>query len=285
MTGYLYLLPNFIGFMIFTWVPIIMCIGMSLTDYDGFGKMNFIGLNNFIKLFSDDNYLISLKNNLLFTVACVPLTIILSLAFALLVDSVGKGSGFFKTCLFFPHITSFVSVAIVWCMMFHPQSGIINTILIQIGVKHPPEWLISSKYALWAIIIVSVWKSCGYYMILMLSGLHSIPKQLYEAAQIDGASSTKRLLFITLPMLTPTLLFVIIILIINSFQVFDIINVMTEGGPGRSTNMLAYRIYLEAYKYFRFGYASAISVILFFINLFITIVLFQSQKKWVIYME
>ncbi len=262
-----------------------MCFGLSFTDYDGFNTMDFTGLRNYVELFGNDSFRIALKNNLVFAAVCVPLTLFFSLTMALLVKNITKGAGLFKTLLFFPNITSYVAVAIVWTMLFHPQSGIINRIIMAFGVNNPPQWLISSRWALPAVIIVMVWKSSGYYMILLLGGLYAIPAHLYESAKMDGAGRLRSLISITLPMLTPTILFVIITLLINSFQVFDIINIMTEGGPGRSTNMLAYRIYLEAYKYFKFGYASAMSVILFLITLIITVVLFQSQKKWVTYMQ
>lgn len=285
LTGYGFLLPNFIGFLLFTWIPIIMCFCLSLTDYDGFRKANFIGLQNFSRLWQDGYFTISLKNNLVFTGLYVPMTLLFALLLAVLVNSIVKARTFFRTALIFPHIVSYVSVAIIWAMMFHPQEGIINKILMSLGINNPPGWLVSSKWALIAIVIVMVWKSCGYYMILLFAGLQAIPQQYQEAAEIDGAGKINKFFYITLPLLSPTILFVIITLMITSFQVFDVVNVMTEGGPGRSSNVLVYRIYEEAYKYYKFGYASSISVILFMITLIITLLLLISEKKWVTYLQ
>ena len=285
LTGYLYILPNFLGFLTFIWIPIIICLGLSFTDYNGFNNMAFTGLKNYFTLFQDDYFTIAFKNNMIFTMVSVPLTIVIALAMAVLVNGLAKGSTLLKTIYFFPYVTSFVAISIIWTLMFHPTRGPVNSVLLALGVQSPPGWLISSQWALYAVIIVMVWKVSGYYMVLLLNGLQSIPAQLYESARIDGAGKVRQFFSVTLPLLAPTLFFVLIMLIINSFQTFDIVYIMTEGGPGRATNILVYRIYVEAYDNYRFGYASAISMILFFMTFAITVVLFGAQRKRVTYLH
>lgn len=281
--GYLFILPNFIGFFIFMAIPIIMGFVISLTDYNGFNQMNFVGFQNYIDMFQDEYFRVSLWNNIVYTLVTVPGTIVVSLGLALAVNRGIKGSSIFKTMFFLPNITSMVAVGIVWAMIFNPQTGPINNLLRSIGIENTPMWLSSSSTALPTIMIVSIWKQAGYYMIIFLAGLQAIPKQLYEAASIDGASGISKFFKVTLPMLSPTTFMVLILNIISSFQVFDLINIMTGGGPGRSTNVLVYRIYQEGFQNMRFGYASAMAYFLFLIVLVITLIQFRGQKKWVNY--
>lgn len=281
--GYLFILPNFIGFFIFMAIPIIMGFVISLTDYNGFNQMNFVGFKNYIDMFQDEYFRVSLWNNIVYTLVTVPGTMIVSLGLALAVNRGIKGSNIFKTMFFLPNITSMVAVGIVWAMIFNPQTGPINNLLHSIGIENTPMWLASSSTALPTIMIVSIWKQAGYYMIIFLAGLQAIPKQLYEAASIDGASGISKFFRVTLPMLSPTTFMVLILNIISSFQVFDLINIMTGGGPGRSTNVLVYRIYQEGFQNMRFGYASAMAYFLFLIVLIITLIQFRGQKKWVNY--
>lgn len=283
--GYLFILPNFIGFMIFLAVPIVIGFIYSLTSYNGFNQFNFVGLDNYINMFKDEYFLVSLKNNLIYTMLSVPATIALALMLAVILNSRVWGGSYFKTVFFFPTITSMVAVGIVWSVLFNPQQGPINNFLRSIGIIDPPLWLASTKTALLSVIIVAVWKSTGYYMVMILAGLQTIPESLYESANIDGANFFRKFWSITLPMLSPTMFLVTILSIINSFQVFDLISVMTNGGPGRATNVLVYRIYQEGFVYLRHGYASAMAYFLFFIILIITMIQFRGQKKWVSYMQ
>ena len=285
LTGYLFVLPNFTGFFLFMLLPIIMGAYISLTDYNGFQQINFVGLDNYIKMFSDDYFLTSMKNNLLYTAVTVPTTIIVSTLLAVALNTGIKGSKIFRTAFFFPHISSMVAVGIVWSLLLNPSMGPINNLLLAFGAKNPPKWLSSSDSALWAVMLVAVWKQVGYYMIMILAGLQSIPKQLYEAANIDGAGKVIRFFKITVPMLSPILFMVTILIIISSFQVFDLIMIMTKGGPGSATNVIVYRIYQEGFKYLRYGYASAMAYFLFFLILIITLIQFRGQKKWVSYMQ
>lgn len=285
LKGYLFLLPSFAGLLTFVLIPILMGFIISFTNYDGYKKLDFVGLNNYIHMFQDDYVLTSLKNNVIYTAVTVPATMIISLLLALALNMGMKGSTFFRTMIFFPTISSMVAVGIVWSLLFNPVQGPVNQLLMAVGIESPPRWLASTTWALWAIMIVAVWKQAGYYMVIFLSGLQAIPKQLYESAQIDGANSVVRFFKITLPMLSPTTFMVLSLSIIGSFQVFDLVSIMTDGGPGRATNVLVYRIYQEGFEYSKMGYASAIAYFLFLIIFVITLIQFRGQQKWVTYME
>ena len=283
LKGYLFLLPNFIGFFIFMAIPIIMGLIISFTDYNGFSQFNFIGLKNYIDMFRDEYFLVSLGNNLLYTAVTVPGIVVFALLLAVAVNTGIRCSGLFKTMFFLPNISSMVAVGIVWAMLFNPTMGPINNFLRSLGIENPPQWISASDSALWSIMLVDIWKKAGYYMVILLAGLQSIPKQLYEAASIDGAGAVKKFFKITLPMLSPTMFMVMVLCIIQSFQVFDLVNIMTQGGPGRSTNVLVFRIYQEGFQKLQFGYASAIAYFLFLIVLIVTLIQFRGQKKCVNY--
>lgn len=273
-----FILPNFIGFFVFTLIPVVFSFILAFMKWDSFSAPEFVGFANFSKMLSDQSFWISFKNTIYYTVGVVPLTLICSLGLAILLNQKIKGMSFFRTAFFFPYVTSLVAIAVVWNMLFHPTMGPINQ-LLKIFMENPPGWTSSSSWALWAVVIVSVWRGMGYYMILYLAGLQSIPKELYEAASMDGANKREQFWHITLPSLRPTTFFVTVMLIINSFKVFDLIQVMTDGGPGRSTNVLVYKIYNEAFVKFNFGYASAIALVLFVIVLGVTIIQFSWNKR------
>lgn len=284
MAGTLFLLPAFILFCIFILYPLLYGLYISFTDYGGFNlKPDFVGLDNYQRLFSDQYFIISLKNNLIYTLLFVPLTIIASLLSAVALNNILHLKKYMRMAFYFPQITSMVSIAIVWGLLLNPTSGPINFMLKAIGISNPPEWLMSSDWALIAVVIVAVWKSFGYYMIILLAGLQGIPNYLYESAELDGASKIKQFFYITLPSLSPTLFIVVVLTIIGSFQVFDLVSVMTDGGPGRSTNVLVFRIYQEAFLNYRMGYASAMSIVLFLLIMIISFIQFRLEKKWVTY--
>ncbi|MBL1225988.1 carbohydrate ABC transporter permease [Enterococcus sp. BWR-S5] len=270
-----FIAPNFIGFFLFTLIPVIFSLILAFMSWDSFSAPEFVGLKNFTKMLGDDTFWISLKNTFLYTIGVVPLTLIASLGLAILLNQKIRGMKIFRTAFFFPYVTSLVAIAVVWNMLFHPTMGPINQFLRHF-IENPPGWTSSSDWALTAIVIVSVWRGMGYYMILYLAGLQSIPKELYEAASMDGANKWKQFMNVTLPSLRSTTFFVTIMLVINCFKIFDLVQVMTAGGPGRATNVLVYNIYNEAFVKFNFGYASAIAMVLFVIVLLITVV----QFKW-----
>ncbi len=284
LIGWLFVLPSLAAFTLFMFLPIILGFWYSLTDYTGLSaEYHFVGLKNYIKLFSDRYFKVSIINNCIYAVLFSVLTMVLSLLLATLLNRLTRLRKLFRTIFFLPYISSMVSVAVIWKMIYNPAGGPLNVLLQQIGIANPPKWLADTDWALYAVIIVSVWKSCGYYMLIFLAGLQNIPDSLYESAALDGASAAQRYFKITLPMISPTIFLNMILITISSFQVFDLINVMTEGGPGMSTNVLAFRIYYEGFQRSHMGYASSIAYFLFAVILLITLIQFAVQKYWVNY--
>ncbi|MDR1400597.1 MAG: sugar ABC transporter permease [Treponema sp.] len=283
LSGYLYILPNFLGFLIFTAIPIVAGLAISFTDYTGFAGTKFVGITNYIRMFNDSQFIAALKNNIFYSLTSVPLTLLVALLLALMLNRGLPGAGVFKTLYFFPNLTSMVAVSCVFMLLFEPSNGPINSFLRAIGLPEDlmPRWFFASKSALFTVVIVVVWKQAGYYMIMFLAGLKNIPQHLYEAARIDGANAWHCFRHVTWPMLSPTTFMVTILCMIASFQVFDIINVTTKGGPGRATTVLVFRIYREAFNNWKMGYASAIAYFLFVIILVITLIQWQGQKRWV----
>ena len=285
LIGYSFVLPNFIGYFIFVFLPVIFTFVLCVMKWVGSdAPMKFVGIQNFVKLFHDSGFIISLKNTLVYAVWTVPLTMVAALLIAVLLNSKIKGIILFRTAFFFPYVASLVAVGAVWNMLFQPEFGPINEFLKFIGIQNPPRWCASTDWAMTVIVIVSVWKYMGYYMVVYLAALQGISKDLYEAASIDGATGFNKFRYITIPMLTPTTFFVVIMLTIQCFKVFDLIYVMTGGGPGRATNVIVNHIYNAAFVDFKFGYASAGAVVLFLIVLVITMIQFKGEKKFVDYM-
>lgn len=282
--AYAFLFPNFLGFLVFTLIPVLFSFVLCTMEWDTSNPIKFVGLENFITMFKDEGFYISLLNTIYYTLTVVPGTLILSLILALALSKGSKITNFFRSLFFFPYISSLVAVAVAWNMLFQPDMGPINEFLRSLGMSDPPGWTASTTWAMPAIILVGTWKTMGYYMIIYIAGLNDIPNQLYEAATVDGANSWQKFCKITVPMLTPTTFFVTIMLLINSFKVFDQIAVMTNGGPGRATNVLVYYIYNQAFVNFKMGYASAAALILFVLVLTITIIQFKNEEKWVNYM-
>ena len=285
IAGYLFMLPNLIGFTVFVAYPVLYGLVLSFMKNTTLSKFSFVGLENFIEMFTDPRVINSLKNNVIYSFITVPLTVILALFVAVLVFNLPRFNNAFKNVLFLPYITSSIAVATVWKVLYLPSKGAINSILMYIGIAEPPRWLVSQTWALPAIMIVAIWQAFGYTMLFLLAGLQGIPKDLYEAGEMDGAVGFKSFCYITFPMLSPTLFFVLIINMINSFKVFDLILQMTEGGPAGATNVLVFRIYQEGIANLNMGYASAIAMLLFVIVLSITIIQFVLQKRWVFYAE
>ena len=280
--GYLFLLPNFLGFAFFTAIPVVAVFLLSFTDWNAFKSPNFVGLENFVTMVSDPNFRQSLINNFTYTMIFVPGTLALALLFALALNQeIGFREGF-RIIYFLPHITSMVAAAMVWRLIFNDTYGPLSNLLLSMGIDSP-GWLSDSKWALLSITIMSIWKNYGYYIVILLAGLAGIPYQLYEAAKLDGANRFQMFVNITWPMLSPTMFFALITCVISSFKVFDAINIMTEGGPGRSTYVLVYTIYTEAFQNYKFGYASAVALVLFLIILIVTLIQWKGQKKWVEY--
>lgn len=280
LIGYSFIMPNFIGFAVFTLLPVLFSFGLSFCEWDSAHPIKFVGLQNFLQLLKDDTFLISLKNTIYFTIGTVPLTIVLSLGMSLLINQKIKGQVIFRSIFFFPYVASLVAICVVWNLLFNPDMGPVNSLLSALGVKNLPRWTASVQWALPTVIGLTVWKSAGYYMIVYLAALQGISRDLYEAAKVDGAGAIRRFFSITFPLLTPTTFFVSTMLIISSFKVFDTIYIMTGGGPGRATNVLVYYIYNTAFVRFKFGYASAVSMVLFVLVLGMTLLQFKGERKW-----
>lgn len=282
--AYSFILPNFLGFASFTLLPMLAAVWLAFTEWDGASPIRWVGLANFKEMFTTDFYFWrSLSNTVLYSLATIPATIICSLVLAILLNRRMAGRTILRTIYFFPYVASLVAVAAVWNLIFHPTMGPVNEILMGVGIENPPRWTADTSWALPTVIMASVWRYMGYYMIIYLAALQGIPAYLYEAASIDGASKWQQFRRITVPMLTPTTFFVSIMLTINCFKVFDLIFLMTNGGPGYATNVLVFNIYTYAFRHFRFGYSSAYAMVLFLVVLAVTLVQFRSEKKWVAY--
>lgn len=279
LIGWSFILPNFAGFAVLTLGPVIAAFALSFMDWDAFSTPEWTGLKNFSRLLNDESTKIALRNTAFYALGHVPLTMLAALGLALLLNGKIAGARFFRAAAFFPYITSMVAVAVVWNMLFHPEFGPVNQFLQLIGIADPPGWTTSTTWAMPAIIITSVWRDMGYYMVLFLAGLQAIPPEHYEAAKIDGASRWQRLRYVTLPGLRPVTFLVLVLLTVQSFKVFDLIVVMTDGGPGRATLVLSQQIYRQGIIEGEFGYASAISLVLFLLVLVLTLVQFWFNNR------
>lgn len=279
LIGWSFILPNFLGFGFLTLVPVLVLFYMAFTNWNVFGKADWVGLANFERLLGDGSFHIAFWNTIYYSVLHIPLTIVVSLGLALLLNQKLRGVAFFRTAAFFPYITSIVAIAVVWNLLFSPDYGPVNEVLRFIGIHNPPGWLTSAEWAMPAVVIVSTWRDMGYYMILFLAGLQTVPRELHEAARVDGASVWQRFWNVTMPCLRPTMFFVTVMLTINSFKIFDLILVMTNGGPGQSTSVLSQFIYRKGFVESQFGYASSAAVALFFLCIVVTIIQFLWNKK------
>ena len=294
LIAYSFLAPNFLGFIIFTMIPVAFSIALSFMNWNGGAKITSAGLDNFRYIFKDFNFNksnlgIALKNTAYFTVATVPLTIVCSLILALVLNKGVKGAKFFRAVFFFPYVASMVAICVCWNFLLM-KNGPVNQVLRALGLNMTKSWTSSKDLAIWAIIIVSVWRNAGYYMVMYLAGLQGVPAELYEAATVDGANGWQKFWKVTLPMLTPTTFFVSIMLVISCFKIYDVVAIMTQGGPGRSTKMLVSYIFELSFggegiaTSAQYGVASAVSMVLLVIVLAATAIQFRAEKKWVNYM-
>ncbi|OXS52979.1 sugar ABC transporter permease [Cohnella sp. CIP 111063] len=270
-----------LGLILFIVGPVLFAFGISFMRWDIGTSPVWIGFANYSKQMTDPVFWKVLRNTGLFALLHIPLTVVGSLALALLLNRNLRGKMIFRAVYFTPVVTSAVAVALVWTWLYNPNYGLINSALSSVGIQGP-GWLTDMNWALPSIVIMTVWQALGYNMILFLAGLQGVPSHLYEAAKIDGASSWQRLLKITLPMISPTTFFVVIMLLIGSMQVFSEPYMMTRGGPADATNVVVLHIFNTAFQFFRMGEASAISFILFVIILVITLIQFKFSK-WVNY--
>lgn len=277
--AWIFILPAIIGTFIFIIIPVICSFSLSFTKWDLLNPIQFVGFKNYSELFHQALFWKILLNTIVFAVSTSVFGVIIPLILAYVLNNKIRGSEFYKSAYFLPFITPMVVIGIIWSWIFDPNIGLLNQVL-NIHIN----WLYDTKFAMPALIMVSVWKLIGYNMIIFLSSLSAISQSLFEAAKIDGANSFQIFKNITIPMLSPTIFFVVIITAISSFQVFDLIYLMTQGGPFDSTNVLVYSIYKEAFEYFNVGRASAIAYVLFVIILVLTLIQWNLRKK-LVYLE
>ncbi|HEV8638586.1 MAG TPA: sugar ABC transporter permease [Chloroflexota bacterium] len=280
---YAYLVPTIAGLLLFSAGAMIASFLMSFTKFEIVTPPVFIGLQNYADLVGAPLFWKVLGNTIYYTLGYVPLNLGLSLALAVLVNNKLRGITLFRGFYFTPVVTSGVAVAMVWAWLYNPQFGLINYLLRVVFGIQGPAWLTSTEWAMPALIILGVWRSAGYNMVIFLAGLQGIPEELYEAAAIDGAGWWARFRHVTLPMLSSTTFFVLVVSVINSFQVFEATYVMTQGGPANATLTLSYYIFQNAFEWFHMGYAAAMAWVLFGLIMVFTLLQMRLQRLWVFY--
>jgi multiple sugar transport system permease protein len=285
LVAYSFIAPNFIGFAVFTLIPIVFAFALAFLNWDGSNPITFAGLDNFKQLAGDVFFKAALKNTIIYCIGTVPLTMVASLALAIVLNQKVKGRAIFRTLSFFPYVASLVAVTSVWKMLFHPSKGPINNILytvFHVPQESLPQWFTGSL-VLVSMILFSVWKYMGYYMVIYLAGLQGISAELYEAASLDGANTWHKFQYITWPQLRSTTFFVVVMLTINCFKVYDIAIMLAGGGSGElttSSTVLVYYIYQKAFIDWKLGYSSAVAMVLFLLVFVVTMIQFKGQKKY-----
>ncbi|WP_010283705.1 carbohydrate ABC transporter permease [Bacillus timonensis] len=285
LSGYAFIAPMFIGTSVLVLFPILSSFVLSFTDWNfvsGYQNAKFVGFENFSKLLTNALFIKGLINNIILILA-VPVTLILSLGLAVIINKHVYLKDMFKVIYFMPFISSVVAVAVVFQVLFHPTQGPINQLLMTLGIDNPPGWIADVTFALPSVMLIMVWTGIGFNLIIYLAGLQNIPKELYEAAQMDGANAWTQFRKITIPLVSPTTFLLFVTGVISSFKVFDLIIVLTNGGPANSTITPVVYLYQQAFIELKTGYASAISLVMFIIILIITYIQFIGQKKWVNY--
>ncbi len=283
LVGMGFILPSLLGFLVFTFIPVIISFVLSFSNWNfmqGWGAIKFNGLSNYFRLFSDEWFLNSYKNNILFTAVTVPVLIGLGLVMASIINKYIYGGAAVRTMIFIPYIASVVAVCTVWMVLLQPSYGPVNQALKAFGVENPPGWLADFKWSLPSIMIIYIWQQVGYYSIVFLAGLKGLPEDVYEAAKVDGASPVRQFFSITIPLISPTTFFLTIMGIIGSFKVFDQISVLTQGGPGSSSSVMAYYVYRTAFDYFDMGYANTLAWALFVLVFLVTLIQWKLQDRF-----
>ncbi len=278
----LFLAPTILGLVVLSAGPILATIAISLTQWDLLRAPQFVGLDNFANLASDDRFLLALRNTAFYTVVAVPLGLLVSLPLALALNQTIRGIAWIRTAYFLPVVTSTIAIALVWQWIYSPDSGLLNQFLGWFGIA-PQRWLSNATLVMPAIIVMSVWQGLGTNIIIFLAGLQAIPAELLDAASVDGAGSWARFRNVVLPLLTPSIFFTGILSLIDSFQVFDQVFVLSRPRPTDATITVVYFIYENGFKFFKMGYASAASWVLFVIVAIFSVVYFRSQNRWVHY--
>ena len=274
--------PSLVTLLAFSLGPMVGTAWVSLQDWNLIRDAEFIGIDNYRELWGDEDFHRALRNTLYYLVGYLPLVMAGGLGLAVLVNRRLRGVAIFRAMYFMPVVTSWVVVALLWRWLLNPSDGIVNWLLGRVGIDGPGWWT-DRTWAMPSVILASAWKDLGFVMVILLAGLQAIDPTLYEAARIDGAGAWRQLRSVTIPMLTPSLFFVLVISLINGFQVFDQVWVMTDGGPAGASAVVVEQIVKNTFEYGRAGYAAAQSVVLFVIILAVTVAQLRVQKRWVFY--
>ncbi|GHV47109.1 sugar ABC transporter permease [Spirochaetia bacterium] len=283
LTAVGFLLPNIVGFLAFTAIPVVASLIISLYDWPVLGKHQFIGLDNYIRLFTGDPlFLKVMGNTFLYVIFYVTFNFLLAMALAVWLTTRVSGRQIYRSVFFIPQVTPVVAMAMIWRYMFMPKYGLINNVLSIVGIPDI-NWLGDMKMAMPAIIIMSVWQGFGYNMVIFIAGLLGVPASQKEAAKIDGAGGAKVFFHITLPLMSPSIFFAIVMTVISSFQVFDQTLIMTAGGPGNATNTIVLYLYQNAFTYLKMGYASSMAWVLFALIMIVTAIQMVGQRNLVYY--
>ncbi len=283
LTGILFIIPAMLPLLVFWILPVIFSGGLSFTNWDMMSEdIKFMGFKNYTSLLRDPNFGRVLKNTLVFAVGSTIPTIFLGMMIALVMDGASKGAGLYRTIIFAPYITPMVAISVVWSWIFEPRVGILNFVMRLVSLPES-QWLQSSKTAMISVLIVTTWKSLGWTMIFYMEAIRKVPKSLLESASMDGANGFWRFIKITLPMISPTTFFLVIMSTISSLQAYDQIQVLTQGGPAGATRTLLYYYYQEAFQNFNTGKASAVAVILVIITVILSLAETRISKKTVFY--
>lgn len=284
-----FMLPSFFGMLVFSFCPVLIAMFLSFTDWNGLEKLNlqtftehFIGFNNYKVILCSSEFWTVLLHTFYYIVLYIPLVFITSLGIALLLNKKKKGTMVFRVLYYIPVLTSWVAASLIWKWVLSPKYGILNQIL-EIFRINGPGWLTNEVWAMPGIVLASVWKDMGFFGLFLLSGLSAIDPTYYEAAKVDGASKIVTFFKVTLPLLTPSIFFCLIMSLINAFQLFPQVQIMTEGGPNGATQVMVERIYTYGFSYFKMGYASAYSWLLFLIIFVLTMIQMKLQNGWVHY--
>ncbi|MCX4850115.1 carbohydrate ABC transporter permease [Streptomyces sp. NBC_00893] len=269
--GMLMVAPALLHASLWIGLPVVASVVLAFTKYDVLTAPQFVGLDNFTEMMGDAVFRKSIVNTVVYTFFTVPFGMMLGLLVALALHTGLKARGIFRTAVFLPQVTATVAIALVWLWIYNPGNGLLNTLLSFLGIDGP-AWLSSTSWAMPSVILVGIWQGIGMKMLIYLAALQSLPKELYEAASVDGASKVRQFFSITLPLLKPATFFVLITSMITAFQSFDQIYILTDGGPANSTTMMTYEIYKSAFREFRVGYACAQSLVLFVLLMGFTLV-------------
>lgn len=282
LTVAVFLMPSLVPLLAFVIAPMISAAWTSLHSWNLIGPMEWVGLDNYARLLTDTATRDAFAHTIWYIVGYLPIVYVGGLALALALNTRLRGRAWLRGMYFLPVITSWVVVALVWRWLLSPSNGVVNSVLAWFGIEGPGWWS-DPAWAMPSIILASAWKDLGFVMVILLAGLQSINPDLYEAAELDGAGWWRRLFSVTLPMLSPSTFFVIVLSLINGFQVFDQVYVMTGGGPNNASQVVVQQVYDLTFRYGQAGMASALSWLLFFVILIVTLVQFYGQKRWVNY--